>query len=98
MNLGNNPREVDMVRAVMRNGAIVPLEPIPACWQDGRELAVADATTEPDATESDDDRWARIEATLAEITEEDHQQLERALEEADRQAKEWVRREMGLQQ
>jgi hypothetical protein len=43
------------------------------------------------------DEWSReVDALASEIPAEDFDRLEEALEEADREAKELVRRQMGL--
>jgi hypothetical protein len=45
-----------MIRAVVRNGLIRPLEPLPAEWSEGRHVIVADA----DSTSVEDlEDWYR---------------------------------------
>jgi hypothetical protein len=83
-----------MPRAVLKNGVIYPLEPLPPEWTDGQELWV-----EPAADESPEslEQWYReLEAMVAENDPEDIARLEAALKEADELAKAQVRREMGL--
>jgi hypothetical protein len=85
-----------MVRAVLKNGVIHPLDPLPPEWTDGRELQVEDAE-EPDESPEALDRWYQeLEASVANIDPEDYKRLEAVLAEADARAKEMVRREMGL--
>ena len=74
-----------MIRAVLENGVIRPVEPLPPEWRDGQELVV-DADVVPDPT--DVDRWAKeFEAACRAIPDEDHERLMRALEEVERLSK-----------
>jgi hypothetical protein len=78
-----------MIRAVVNNGVIQPLEPLPASWENGRELDV-DARQEPLGNGPDDlDEWSlemnALTATLDDPTE--WQEIDALLAEADRQAK-----------
>ncbi|MBI1830219.1 MAG: hypothetical protein HYR84_02065 [Planctomycetes bacterium] len=87
-----------MIRAVVRNGSIQPLEPFPASCTDGRELVVDVPQQAPMHGTDDLDEWSTdmkaLTATLNDAAE--WQEIEAALAEADRQAKSRVRREMGL--
>jgi hypothetical protein len=85
-----------VVKAVVSLGEIRPLEPLPADWQEGQTLRVEKADEgEPPLEEIDRD--FAVLATLCEASEPaDEEQLERALQEARRQAKEQVHRHMGL--
>jgi hypothetical protein len=86
-----------MVKAVVSQGEIRPLEPLPAEWQEGQRLRVEkadDGETPVDHIDRDFDELARMCET-SELADEE--QLERALQEAHRQAKEQVRRHMGLE-
>lgn len=84
-----------MVRAILEKGRIRPVTPLPGNWGDGQELVVSEA---PSREESRDlDRWSReIDALAEEIPAEEFDRLDAALAEADREAKELVRRQMGL--
>ena len=87
-----------MIRAVVNNGVIQPLEPLPASWENGRELVV-DARQEALGNGPDDlDDWSlemnALTATLDDPTE--WQEIDALLAEADRQAKAQVRRDMGM--
>jgi hypothetical protein len=85
-----------MVKAKIQNGAIVPLEPLPPEWGNGTEVAV-EALEEPQPSTEEIERWFQeLEQLCAQGSEEDYQRLQKALDEADRLAKEQVRREMGL--
>ena len=84
-----------MVRALLKNGRIEPVEPLPPEWAEGQELLV-DARR-PSDDPADIDRWAReLEEGSAGISPEDARELEQALAEIERQSKEAVRREWGL--
>jgi hypothetical protein len=83
-----------MPRAILLNGLIYPLEPLPAGWQDGQELWVEESPPEsPEAL----DRWCQeMEALCATGDPEDDKRLEAALAELRRQDKALARRETGL--
>jgi hypothetical protein len=85
-----------MVKAVVSRGEIRPLEPLPADWQEGQPLRIEKMDDgEPPLEEIDRD--FAVLARLCESSESaDEEQLQRALDEAHRQAKEQVRKEMGL--
>ena len=77
-----------MLKAVVSRGEIRPLEPLPADWQEGQQLRVEKAD-EGETSIEEIDRDFAVLATLCEASEPaDEEQLERALQEARRQAKE----------
>lgn len=83
-----------MVKAVLHDGVIQPLSPLPEKWHEGQELLIQEAGP---ADPEDWDAWEReMEALALDISPEDHLRVEAALAEADREAKELVRRQMGL--
>jgi hypothetical protein len=85
-----------MVKAVISCGEIRPLEPLPPDWQEGQPLRVEKAD-DRDVPMQEIDHDFAVLATLCESREPaDEEQLDRALQEARRQAKEQVRRQMGL--
>jgi hypothetical protein len=85
-----------MVRAVVSRGAIRPLEPLPADWQEGQRLRVEKAEDGEMSVEEIDRDFAVL-ANLCRTSEPaEEEQLERALQQAHLQAKEQVRRQMGL--
>jgi hypothetical protein len=84
-----------MPRAVLKNGLIYPLEPLPVGWKEGQEVRVEKVEQEPSAAEIDRD-FADLAALCASGDTADDETLDRAIEEAKRLAKEQVRREMGL--
>jgi hypothetical protein len=85
-----------MPRAVLKNGVIYPVDPLPPEWADGKELRIEsmeEAVVEPDA----DEKWfQQLEAAAQQIDPRDIEKLEVALKKADEQAKAMARREMGL--
>jgi hypothetical protein len=87
-----------MVKAVVSGGEIRPTEPLPADWQEGQPLRVEKADDTNTSSDEEIDRDFAVLASLCETSEPaDEEQLERALQEARRQAKEQVRRQMGLE-
>lgn len=84
-----------MVKAILENGAIRPLEPLPVHWSEGQELLIEELQVAPSPEELA--QWARgIEETARKIPQSDHEALAAALDEQRRESKEKVRRQMGL--
>ena len=82
-----------MVKAVLRNGAIVPTEPLPLEWEDGATLEVARSNGQT----LDIDRWVDFMNRLcADSAPDDEETMRRAIEEQRQQAKDQTRRDMGL--
>lgn len=82
--------------AVLQNGAIHPLEPLPAEWQEGQRLRV-ECVAEDEATPAEIDRdFAQLANLCADSDPADEERLSQALHEAHEQAKEQVRRQMRL--
>ena len=92
-------RESRMPKAILKNGQIQPLDPLPADWTEGQELDVEASQTrlgaEPTPAEIDSD-FQKLDAICALGDSADDERLERVLDEAHRQAKEQVRRKMGF--
>lgn len=85
-----------MLKAIVSHGQIHPLEPLPADWQEGQALRVEKAD-DSEVSVDDIDRDFAVLQELCETSDAaDEEQLQRALQEARRQAKEQVRRDMGL--
>ena len=79
------------IRAVLKNGAIQPLEELPEGWHDGQTLSVEEGETDVDAEAVT--IWAReIEEAAREIPESEHQRFMEALADHRREAKEYMRR------
>jgi hypothetical protein len=82
-----------MLKAILRKGVIVPLEPLPPEWEEGAALEVAKAEAPP----LDIDAWAQsMNQLCADSPAEDEETMRRAVEEHRQQAKAQMRREMGL--
>jgi hypothetical protein len=82
-----------MLKAVLRQGVIVPLEPLPREWEDGDALEVAKAYVPP----TDIDTWAKLMDELwTDSSSNDEATMHRAIEEHRQQAKAQVRPDMGL--
>jgi hypothetical protein len=82
-----------MLKAVLRKGAIVPLEPLPPEWGEGTALKIAKLNTE----QLDIDAWAKsMNQLCADSSTEDEGVMQNALDEQRRQGKAQTRRDMGL--
>jgi hypothetical protein len=86
-----------MLKAVVIQGEIRPLAPLPSDWQEGQRLRIEKADDEASADEIDHD-FAVLKklCEASELAEEE--QLERALQEGRRLAKEQVRQHKELSQ
>lgn len=85
-----------MPRAVLKDGVIYPLDPLPSNWTNGKELWVDESPLTEEDLEEIDRQFRRLEAAAQHIDPEDVARVEAALREADQMAKELMRREMGL--
>ncbi len=85
-----------MVKAIMSGGEIRPVEPLPADWREGQPLRIEKADDSEMTAEEIDRDFAVLASLCSESDPTDEAQLDRALHEARRQAKEQVRRKMGL--
>lgn len=79
-----------MVRAILEDGVIRPLETLPKHWEEGQKLVI-DEVGAPSSEELE--IWFReVDELAAEIPPEDFDRVETALEKADQEAKSYVRR------
>jgi hypothetical protein len=85
-----------MLKAVVSGGAICPLEPLPADWPEGQPLRVEKADDRETSLEEIDRDFAVLANLCDSSDPADEEQLERVLQDARCQAKEQVRRHMGL--
>jgi hypothetical protein len=83
-----------MPRAVLKNGVIFPLEPLPPQWADGRELRV-DAAIEDEDVGGFDAWVGELQTLIAQNDPSDLARVEQVIKDADEQAKASVRKEMG---
>lgn len=82
-----------MLKAVLRQGVIIPLDPLPPEWEEGTVLEVARA----DAPQVDIDTWAEsMKQLCSDSSKDDEEVMRRAIALHRQQAKAQVRREMGL--
>ena len=82
-----------MLKAILQNGAIVPLEPLPQEWKEGTALEVGKAGNGT----IDVDAWAKMMDRLcADSPTDEEERMQAAIDEHRRQAKAQSRREMGL--
>lgn len=85
-----------MIHAIVDGREVRLTEPIPPEWREGQALRI-DAFDEGEPTAEEIARdFAMLEELCAAGDPEDDERLQRALDEADREAKECMRREMGL--
>jgi hypothetical protein len=85
-----------MVKAVVSRGEIRPLEPLPADWREGQPLLIEKADDCEMPVEEIDHDFAVLTSLCSESEPADEDRLDRALDDARRQAKEQVRRHTGL--
>ena len=85
-----------MVNAVVSDGGIRPLEPLPIDWCEGQSLRVERADECERSVEEIDRDFAALASMCATIESADEEKMDRAIEESRRQAKEHVHRQMGL--
>ena len=84
------------IRAIMKDGQIQPVEPVPADWAEGRELTIE--AEEPIPTKEELDAWeARMQAGALRIPDEEHERFLKGLEEVEAASKLAIRREWGLE-
>jgi predicted DNA-binding antitoxin AbrB/MazE fold protein len=88
-----------MPRAVLKNGVIQPLEPLPAEWQEGEELRVeqfAKGDWRQPTHEEVEQSMRKLEQMCADRDPEDERLMAEALERMKRESKEHMRRLMGM--
>jgi hypothetical protein len=85
-----------MIRGVVKDGAIVAIEPIPDDWSEGRQVRVEAA--EAELTPEEIDRWyGDLARTDNWLDQDDYEKMTKALAEAHQEAKASMRRKMGLE-
>lgn len=83
------------IKAVIQNGRIEPLEPLPPDWHEGQEVLIE---SEAPQTASEIAQWSEdLEAATARVPAGDHQRFMEALDEIERESKDAIRREWGRQ-
>jgi hypothetical protein len=82
-----------MLRAVLRKGAIVPLEPVPLEWEEGAVLEIAKVSS----LQVDINVWAKLMNELcSDSNADDEAVMHSQIDEHRKLAKEQMRHEMGL--
>jgi hypothetical protein len=82
-----------MLKAILHNGVILPLELLPPEWEEGTPLEVAKADAKP----VNIDDWAkRMNQLCADSSPDDEEDMRRAIKEHRQLAKIQVRLEMGI--
>ena len=80
------------IRAIMRDGMIQPVEPIPPGWVDGQDLVIEEPQADRAAAEIA--QWAQeLDAATAQIPAREHERFLRALDEIERESKEAIRKQ-----
>ena len=80
------------IKAILHNGSIQPLEPLPPDWAEGKELLVDDPAL---AGTEDIAAWAReLDQATMELPADEHDRFREALSELEGQSKDVVRREV----
>jgi len=88
-----DPEKNGMLKAILKKGTIVPLDPVPAEWEEGTTLEIEKA----DMATLDIDAWAgSMDRLCADSPVEEEEKMQAAIDEQRRQAKAQTRRDMGL--
>ncbi len=84
-----------MIKAILQDGRIQPLEPLPKDWVDGQELVIE--PPESDLQHAHIREWSQeLEAAAVQLSAEEHDRFQKALEGIERESKTAVQREWGL--
>ena len=74
------------IRAVIRDGQIQPVDPLPAAWAEGQELLVEEP--QRTASEAEINVWEReLADAVAQVPPEEHDRFRHALEDIKRESK-----------
>jgi hypothetical protein len=85
-----------VIKALVKNGVVVPCDPLPTDWQEGTEVEV-ERLLPPPMQEEEIDRWlADLEAIASQGDPEDDRRLDEVLAENRRFQKELARKKAGL--
>ena len=84
-----------MPRAILKDGVIYPLDPLPPNWRNGMELRVEDAQSLVQGSDEIDHKFRELEEAVRQIDPKNFAEFEAALQEADRIAKAKVKQEIG---
>ena len=82
-----------MTRAVVKNGVIVPIDPLPEEWADGRELWVEEHIQSKNSNQPLDEWIREVEESAAQVDQRDWEEMQAVLDAMQKEAKEQVRRD-----
>jgi hypothetical protein len=88
-----------LIKAIVKNGLVVPRDPLPPDWQEGTEVEVEKSSNGADAKDAahPTDVWMdEVEAIAALGDPADDLRLEAAIQEVRRREKELARKKLGL--
>lgn len=88
-----------MIKAIVKNGVVVPCGPLPADWQEGTEVDVEKTAANGGADNGvhPTDAWMDgVEAIAAQGNLADDLRLEAGIQKARRREKELTRKRLGL--
>ena len=77
-----------MPKAVLKDGSIIPLEPLPTNWVEGQELSVEASDTFDEEDQVIDAWYRELQAMVAENDPKDFESVEQAIREANDHANE----------
>jgi hypothetical protein len=81
-----------MPRAILKNGVLVPITPLPADWDDGTEVSLKKVRTHHMPTESIDEWLDKVNSLAAQMSEEDDRRLAEAIVDIRKEAKDLARK------
>jgi len=86
-----------MIKAIVKNGVVVPRDPLPLDWQEGTEVDVEKSTngTCEHGTHPTDEWMNEVEAIARQGDPADDLRLEAAIQDVRRREKELARKRMG---
>ena len=84
------------ITAIVENGVIKPLEPLPEDWSEGQTVTISENDDHDDEEPFTEEWLEEYERLASEISEEDYEKAAAAVAEHRREAKEMMAREMGL--
>lgn len=84
-----------MTRVRVSGGKLIPLDPMPMTWSEGREFAIEE-TTNDEPPILPDQYWEELERSIAVVPQEEFDRFEKGLAMHRQQQKELMRRRMEL--
>ena len=87
-----------MIRVIVRNGMLEPVEPLPGNWNEGTELSIEMTVPSgsPAAAVDLQKLFDEMETHATQVSADDMDELNAILDENDRQQKELVRQQWNL--